>query len=184
MAVAMTQMARYYGFPAGVNVALSDANVADAQAGLEKGLSLLAGALAGADIYGHQGIAGADQGASLEQLVIDNEMASLVRRMLRGFDVTDETLALDVIEQVGVGGNFLAQPHTVRHFRHELWQPTLLNRRGWEQWREAGGKTLLDEAIARKHELLATHSVPPLPEDLDAEISRIVAAAERVTGDG
>ncbi len=178
IAVVMAQLAHRYGLPCGLNVGLADSCLADAQMGLEKGMSLVLGMLAGADIFGHQGIAGADQGASLEQLVIDDEIASMARRVCRGLDVTDETLALDVIERVGPGGEFLSDPHTAQHFRSELWFPTIFGRRRWEEWAAAGGPSKLQAAQERSAELLATHEPKPLPEELGRELDAIVACAE------
>jgi trimethylamine--corrinoid protein Co-methyltransferase len=111
MAVAMVQMARHYGFPVYINVGLTDAKVPDAQAGVEKGTSLLAGALAGADTFGHCGICGTDHAGSLVWLYLDNEFMEYVKRIVRGFEVNADTLATEVVRQVGPGGNFLAEPH-------------------------------------------------------------------------
>ena len=129
MAVAATQIAKHYGLPVYINVGMGDSKCIDAQSGLERGMTLLMGALAGADTFGHMGICGADQGASLEQLVIDNEMAAYVKRILRGFEVNEDTLAVEVIKRVGIGQNFLADHHTVDHFRQEIWFPTGFDRR-------------------------------------------------------
>jgi len=128
MALAMTQMGKFYGFPVYINVGMTDSKLADAQAGLEKGTSLLMGALAGADTFGHLGIVGADQAASLEHLIIDDEIASFVKRVMRGFQVDEDTLAEEVMTRVGVRGNFLTEEHTLRHFRQELWFPRLCDR--------------------------------------------------------
>jgi len=179
MAVAMTQVARRYGLPAYINVGLSDSKRLDAQSGLERGMTLLIGALAGADTFGHLGIAGPDQGASLEQLIVDNEMAGYVKRLLRGFEVNPETLALAVIERVGIGGSFLIEPHTRDHFRREFWFPRLFDRRRWEAWEANGGKTLADRARERKRQILAEHQPEPVEEELARELDRIVAVAAR-----
>jgi trimethylamine--corrinoid protein Co-methyltransferase len=177
MAVALTQLARSYGLPVYVNVGLSDSKRIDAQSGLERGMSLLLGALAGADTFGHLGILGPDQGASLDQLIVDNEMAGYVKRLRRGFTVDDETLALPVIEAVGIGGSYLAEPHTRRHFRQEAWFPKLFDRRTWEPWAADGQQTLADAARARKRQILAEHQPEPIDEALGRELDRIVAAA-------
>jgi len=177
MAVAMTQIGKAYGFPVGINVGLTDAKIPDAQAGLEKGMTLLMGALAGADIFGHMGIAGADQGASLPQLVIDNEMAAYVRRITKGFEVNAETLAVEVVERVGIGGNFLAEPHTVAHFRREVMFPKLLDRCDWDTWLTGGGQDMLARATACVDGWVAGHQVKPLAEYQRREIETIVADA-------
>ncbi len=179
MAVAMTQLGKSYGFPVGNNVGLTDAKIPDAQAGIEKGMTLLAGALAGADIFGHMGISGMDQGASLAQLVLDNEMAGYLRRILRGLEVDEETLALEVIRSVGIGGNYLDTEHTVRHFRREYWFPKLFDRNNWERWVKEGAKTVLEKALEIEDELLTQYQCTPLEDGTLKEINQVVASAEK-----
>jgi trimethylamine--corrinoid protein Co-methyltransferase len=179
MAVAMTQMARHYGLPVYINVGLSDSKRVDAQSGLERGMTLLMGALAGADTFGHMGILGADQAGSLEQLIVDNEMAAYVKRVLRGFSVDEETLALDVIQKVGIGGNFLGEAHTRDHFLQEMWLPIAFDRRRWEEWWANGARTMADWAHERKIQILAEHHPPPLEPELAREIDGIVAVVRR-----
>lgn len=179
MAVAMAQMAHYYGLPVYINVGLSDSKRVDVQSGLERGMTLLMGAQAGADTFGHMGILGADQAASLEQLIVDNEMAAYVKRVLRGFSVNEETLALDVIHKVGIGGSFLGEVHTRDHFRQELWFPTAFDRRRWDEWWTDGAHTMADWAQERKVQILTEHRPPAVEPDLVKEIDDIVAAARR-----
>ena len=99
MAVGMTQMGKFYGLPVYINVGLTDSKLPDAQAGLEAGITLACGAMAGADIFGHLGICGVDQATSLPMLVMQHEIIGYVERLLRGVEVNDEKLGLDVIEQ-------------------------------------------------------------------------------------
>jgi trimethylamine--corrinoid protein Co-methyltransferase len=179
MAVAMAQIAQHYGLPPYVNVGLGDSKRVDAQSGLERGMTLLMGALAGADTFGHMGIAGADQAASLEQLIVDDAMAAYAKRILRGFAVNGETLALEVIKRVGIGGNFLADKHTVTHFRKELWSPQLFDRRDWQSWWDGGAKTMVQWAREKKHCILSEHSPEPIDSALAGEIDGIVTAAAR-----
>jgi len=179
MAVAMTQMAHHYGLPVYINVGLSDSKRVDIQSGLERGMTLLMGALAGADTFGHMGILGADQAGSLEQLIADNEMAAYVKRVLRGFSVDEDTLALDVIRQVGIGGNFLGEAHTYDHFRQELWFPTAFDRRRWDEWWADGARTMADWAHEHKVQILEGHHPTAPDPDLVREIDSIVAAARR-----
>lgn len=179
MAVAMTQMAHHYGLPVYINVGLSDSKRVDIQSGLERGMTLLMGALAGADTFGHMGILGADQAGSLEQLIADNEMAAYVKRVLRGFSVDEDTLALDVIRQVGIGGNFLGESHTYDHFRQELWFPTAFDRRRWDEWWADGARTMADWAHEHKVQILEEHHPTAPDPDLIREIDSIVVAAQR-----
>jgi len=179
MGVAVAQLAKYYRLPVGVNVGFTDAKVPDAQAGSEIGMTLLLGALAGADIFGGMGIAGCDQGFSLPQLIIDNEIIGFVKRILRGLRVDTETCAYDVIEQVGIGGMFLTHHHTLALWRNEIWIPELCDRNLWEPWIAAGGKTMLERAIDRQEKILGTHTLEWLDEDTQRELDTIVAVAER-----
>jgi trimethylamine--corrinoid protein Co-methyltransferase len=182
MAVACTEMGRHYGLPVYINVGLTDSETVDAQAGLECAATLLVGALAGADIFGHMGIAGVDQASSLEMLVWQNEVIEYVERFLRGFEVTDETLALDLIDEVGPGGTFIDRPHTAEHFRREIWMPALLDREYWDTWEAAGRPDARKRARERLEELLAGYEPTPVASSVLREAERIVADARRLLG--
>jgi len=180
MAVAMTQMGRFYGFPVYINVGLTDAKTLDAQAGAEKASTMMLGALAGADMFGHAGICGTDHAAGLEWLLADHELLAYVKRVARGFDVTRETLATDVVRSVGPAGSFLAEEHTVRHFRDELWLPgAAWTRQTWDAWANEGRRTIGDRLRDEAKRILTEHTPDPIDEKLAAEIDRIVEAARR-----
>lgn len=179
MAVAIIQIAKWYGFPVGVNVGLTDSKLTDSQNGLERGMTLLLGALAGADIFGHMGIVGADQGASLAELIINNEMISYLKRIMKGFEVNKETIAFEVIRRVGVGGHFLEDEHTLKYFRKEVWFPSLFDRNNWELWKGKGGNSILERAVKKKEEILNEHKIEPLDQDIANRIDEIVKEAEK-----
>jgi len=179
MAVAITQIAKWYGFPVGVNVGLTDSKLPDSQNGLERGMTLLLGILAGADIFGHMGIVGTDQGASLAELIINDEMISYLRRIMKGFEVNKETIAFEVIRRVGVGGHFLEDEHTLRHFKEELWFPSLFDRNSWELWKGKEGNSILERAAKKKEEILNEHKIEPLDRDIANRIDEIVKEAEK-----
>lgn len=179
MAVAITQIAKWYGFPVGVNVGLTDSKLPDSQNGLERGMTLLLGILAGADIFGHMGIVGADQGASLAELIINNEMISYLRRIMKGFEVNKETIAFEAIRRVGVGGHFLEDEHTLKYFRKELWFPSLFDRNSWELWKGKEGNSILERAVKKKEEILNEHKIEPLDRDIANRIDEIVKEAEK-----
>ena len=183
MAVAMVQMARYYGFPVYVNVCLTDAKVPDAQAGAEKGTSLLLAALAGADTFGHCGICGTDHAGSLVWLALDHEIMEYVKRITRGFDVDAGMVASDIISKVGPGGNFLAEEHTVQHFRKELWLAgPAWTRQSWDGWAESGKLSMADRLREQINQILSSHEPELLEEGLIKEVDSIVKAAERELG--
>jgi len=180
MGVAMVQMARLYGFPVYINAGLTDAKVPDAQAGIEKGTSMLLGALAGADMFGHCGICGTDHGASLSWLVVDNELAAYVKRIARGFEVNTETLATEVVNAVGPKGNYLAEEHTARHFREELWLCSQLwTRQSFDAWENDGCKSFAGRIEDELRRILTTHKPEPIDEALAGEVDKIVECAKR-----
>ena len=179
--VAMTQMGKRYGLPVYINVGLTDSKRVDAQAGLEAGLSLALGAAAGADIFGHLGIVGADHAASPDMLVFHDEVVGFVESALREMEFSDEALGLDVIDRVGPGGSFIGEEHTVRHFRQELWFPGLLDREFYQAWLEAGATDMETRCEARRRRLAASHAPAPLPEEVDAAFEDIIRAADRET---
>jgi trimethylamine--corrinoid protein Co-methyltransferase len=180
MGVAMVQIAHFYGFPVYINVGLTDAKVLDAQAGIEKGNTMLLGALAGADTFGHCGICGADHGASLNWLVVDHELMNYVKRIVSGFEVNAETLATEVVNRVGPCGSFLADEHTAMHFRNELWLTgAAWTRQSWEAWETQGRGSMSDRVKDKVKHILATHRPEPVDSGLDRELDHIVECAQR-----
>jgi len=181
--VAMTQMGKGYGLPVYVNVGLTDAKRPDAQAGLEAAATLLPAAAAGADIFGHMGISGVDQAASLDMLILQHELIDYVESVLREIDFSDEALSLAEIAAVGPGGGYIDRDHTVAHFRRELWFPRLLDRQYYDAWLAGGASSMADRCARRKAEIFASgHRPEPVAPELDRELVRIVAAARRELG--
>jgi trimethylamine--corrinoid protein Co-methyltransferase len=186
LGLAAVQLGHHYGFRVPINSALTDACLPDFQGGFEKGLTAIVALLCGADGIGAQGLVGADQGASLEQLVIDNEWLAAVDHVLRlGFEVNDETLAVDLIRRVGIGGSYIAEEHTVRHMRQTYWPSDLFNQKSWDAWQADGGLDVHARAHARVQQILAK-GYPPQPllsssaiADLDALIQDAGAHPER-----
>ncbi|MGQ9515347.1 MAG: trimethylamine methyltransferase family protein [Thermoproteota archaeon] len=156
------QIARSFGLSAGCNVGLADSNIPDFQAGFEKALGSCLAIAAGAEDIGAQGIVGADQGCSFEQLVIDDEWMRMISRFFQGIDVSPETLAVDLIKKVGAGGNFIQEIRTLRHIRKELWLPRIFKRERWDSWLSKGAKDSMARARERVREILREH-YPPQP---------------------
>jgi len=115
---------------------------------------------------------------SFGQLVIDDEIAGMVKRVLRGIGVDRELMGVEVIKKVGIGNNFLTEPHTIEHLEAEQVQATIIDRRRRGAWEKRGSKSLIESANERARELLKSHEPKPLPEDVIAELKRIVASAE------
>lgn len=145
-AVASGQLARFYGIQGGTNTALTDALYPDFQGGFEKGVTAAFNSLSGLASIGCQGIVGADQGFSYEQLVLDNEWIDYYNYIVRGFEVTEESIGFDTIKEVGIAGNFLGEEHTVEHMRDSYWSSDIFNRQDWVNWVRHGSKTVYDKA--------------------------------------
>lgn len=179
LGVGMTQLGKSYGLPVYINVGLTDSKIPDAQAGLESGVTLSCGAMAGADIFGHLGICGVDQAASLDMLVMQHEVIGYVESLLRDVEVSDEKLGLDAISGAMAAGSFLAEEHTVRHFRQELWFPQLLDRRFFQAWQDDGRKDMATRCREMKHRVLREHEPTPMDPDMSKSVDRLVEDAKR-----
>jgi len=163
--VAHAQLARFYGLPSRGGGALTDASYPDAQAGYESMMGLLTAVNAGIDFVLHAaGILSSYLAFSYEKLVLDDEICGQVRRLHRGIAVTPDTLAYEIMANVGPGGNFLMEMHTVDRCRTEFWLPSLSDRGGLEAWMQDGQPTAVDRASQRWQTLLAEHEDPPLDE--------------------
>ena len=177
--VAMTQMGKFYGLPVYINVGLTDSKRPDAQAGLEAGVTLMLGAAAGADIFGHMGICGVDQATSLDILALQDDIIGYVESAMRQIDFSDEAFGLDVTQEVGPGGSFIDQMHTATHFRKELWFPRLLDRQFYQAWHDAGAKSTEERAREMKEDILRKHTAEPPSREISKELNRILAAARK-----
>jgi trimethylamine---corrinoid protein Co-methyltransferase len=134
-----TQMAQFYRMPIWATAGRTDSKIPDAQAAYEHALTVPYVVQAGANhVSCGAGFIDFVLTVSFEQYVIDNEIIGMVKRMKRGFEVNRDTMALDLIKKIGPGGNFMAEEHTVRHMRSELFQPMLSDRQGWEKWNAEG----------------------------------------------
>lgn len=165
--------AHHLGYMSGCTSGLCDANVMDFQCGWERGLSGILLWAAGSESVGMRGEIGGGEGFSMESLVIENEMGGMLRKVSEGIIVNEDTLALDLIETVGIGGNYLAEEHTAGHAR-DFWQPEIFTRRQYQAYR--GDPKSLDERAHEKVESILNQYELELQVDRDVadEIDRIV----------
>jgi len=170
-------LSRWEDLPTFSLTGATDAKTVDQQAAAEAALSLAVESLAGPDVVHDLGYLESGLTYSFAQLAIRDDIAGWLRHLRSPYDMSDEALALDLIDEVGAEGQFLATPHTMRHFR-ELYYPILFERATYEAWREKDGGTLADRAGRRVDEILAA---TPAREPLacDEELRAVVAAAER-----
>jgi len=171
---AFAQVAHHYGFPALVGGFVTTAKEPDEQAAYEKFASAVTPILAGADMIAGIGLLEDCRTLWLEQLVIDDEMTRIIKRMAEGIVVDDETIALDVIDRVGAGRDYLGQRHTMEHFRTEHFMPVVSDRSSFDTWKAKGSKTLLERAQDEVRRILKEHSVEPVRDEVKEVCEQLV----------
>ena len=165
------ELAQYCKIPCYATAGMSDSKIPDVQSGYEKALSALTVALVGANyIHDAAGVLEFCTTISYEQVVIDNEIIGMVLRILRGIEVTKDSLAEELINKVGPGGNFMTEKHTVEHMRSEFFYPIVSNRLKREQWIKEGNKDGLKRAKEVVSKILRTHKPLPIPSEVNRRI--------------
>ena len=180
MAAALAQMLRFYGVPQGVHGSTTRANVSDAQAGYETGMLNLFSALSGSDVVIECTSASLENTAASvpEQAVIGNEICSFINRILQGIEVNPDTLAVDVIREIGPGGEYLTHDHTMEYFMTEHWDAKLGSRLPRDLWEEKGAMDVRAQARETYKKILATHQPKPLAPRVQKKLQQIVEQAE------
>ena len=149
--------------------------------GHEKTLTGLVAALAGANLIYGPGMLESGITFDFAQLVLDNEFVKMIRHTVKGFGVNTETLAADVIKEVGPARDFLTHRHTLRHMRSQS-EPELIDRMGIEDWKAAGGTGIYARAAEKTKRILENHKPEPLPEDVSLKIRSIITETEDELG--
>jgi trimethylamine--corrinoid protein Co-methyltransferase len=175
---ALCDLGRFYRLPVFSFGACSDSKTFDQQAALEGALWTLTTALAGGNLSHDVGYIDSGLTSSMEMTVMGDELIGMVRRFMRGVEVNEETMALDVIDQVGPGGHFLAEDHTRRHHRQNNWLPVVIDRQNYEMWAAAGSLSYGQRANARARKILESHQPQPLSEELQRAVRAIVERAD------
>jgi len=155
--------------------------VVDAQSGHEKTITGLLPALAGANVIYGLGMLEMGITFDLAQLVLDHEFAGMILHSLQGIPVNDETLAVDVIKEMGIGKDYLAHETTFKHMKSQS-QAQIIDRRMREDWEASGSPDIYKRAHDKMIEILETYEPPPLPAEVRATIREIVAEAEKEQG--
>jgi len=138
---------------------------------IEAALSIVTTGLTGANLIHGVGYIEKALTGSLFQLVLCDEVISYTKRMLRGIEVDDDTLAVEVINNVGPGGHFLGEMHTVENFKREFWFPTLMDRTRYDEWKMKGALTMGDRVRSKTQRLIKEHQ----PKALNAEVAKKIA---------
>jgi trimethylamine--corrinoid protein Co-methyltransferase len=170
MAMGFAQLARYYNLPSSGYVGLTNAKVCDAQAGYEKGMSPMAGMLAGLDLMNTAGLIDALMAFDFAMMAIDNEIAAMIKRAQRGLEFSPENLALDLIAETGPAGMFLDKPHTLERMKTCAILPEIADRDPRRTWEENGSLDAQAKAMLRVREILTRDNPAVFSPDVDARI--------------
>jgi trimethylamine--corrinoid protein Co-methyltransferase len=176
---AYADLFHYYDLPIWGTAGCSDSQFPDLQTGAEYAFTLLNAALDGANLIHDCGYLGQGFIASAELIIFANEVIAAVKRYLKGFEIDPDHLALDVIKEVGPGGNFLQDRHTLDFFMEEHWRPELFNRKNLPNWIRHGEETINCKLINKARDILETHHPEPLENGLISELDKIWQIAKK-----
>jgi len=172
---ASAQLARFYGVPSRGGGSLTDAKTADTQAGYESMMTLLAASTTGINFVLHAaGILQYYMAMSFEKFMVDDEIAGMVSRYLKGIDFTEEKFAFDIIKEVGPGGHFLTQKHTRKNHKVELRRTGLSDRQSYDGWAKESIDTN-QRAHKKWQDVLASYEPPALDGEVKAAIDEFIA---------
>ena len=175
---AFADMAKYYRLPMFSVAGCTDSTVLDAQATMEGALWIMLTSLNGGNLIHDVGYLEDGLTTSLELVVIFNEVIKMMRYFTRGFEINYNTLALDVIHEVGPGGEYLSTEHTLKHFKENFY-PELLTKTTFEVWEKEDGRDLIQRANEKVRDILKNHKPEPLDEKIMKELTRIIELKKR-----
>jgi trimethylamine--corrinoid protein Co-methyltransferase len=179
MAAAGAQLAREkYHVPVSLHGPWTDSIIPDGQSDLERMHFTLIPGLAGANVFSGAGMIEQGKTFSFEQLVIDDDIHGMVKLALGRINTDEDHLALESIDRVGPGGNFLVDDLTLKYLREERFLPIMMVRSTRQAWEAKGAKNLRERAKDKVRQILSHHQPPSLDQDVSKEISALVSAAE------
>lgn len=176
---AQAEVARSFNLPTWGLAGATDSKLLDAQAGIESAFSILSQGLSGLNLIHDVGYMAAGMACSLEQLVMGNEIVGMTKRFVEGISVTRETIARQIMEDVGPRGHFLVQQHTMDHFKKELWTAKLMNRQTIDNWNDSGQPTMEDRVKEEVRMISETHKPEPLDDKIISELDRLKKEGEK-----
>lgn len=175
----ITELAHFVGLPLWQTGGCTDSKALDEQAAIEGSLSVFFSALTGGDLCHDVGYTESAMTGSVFQLAMMDEAIGYARRITRGIEVNEDTLAVDVIHNVGPNGHYLREQHTRDYYKTEFFYPNLCDRRNYEEWEMMGKQTMSDRVISRVQDILATHEPSPIKPETEKVIGKVLAAAEK-----
>jgi trimethylamine--corrinoid protein Co-methyltransferase len=173
------QLSHYYNLPYFGGGCCSDSKLPDAQAGVEASMTALTSALAGINMIQDVGVFAFDDSGCMELLVIGDEIIRMIERILKGICVDEDSLAIDVIENVGPSGHFLSQKHTLNHLSREIYIPKLFDRKPESIWQREGSKDIGQVAHEKAKRILSEHKPEPLPKNVEQKLKELLKEAEK-----
>ncbi len=182
----LTEMARYCGMPMFGTAGCTDTKTMEIQSGIEAALQIHTSMLTGANFIHDCGYTESGKTGDIFQTVMDDEIISMARIIEDGIEINDETLALDVIDNVGPGGHYLYEDHTMKWFRKH-WRPTLMDRQNYEDWDKSGRLTMKERIINKTRDIIENHEGPisKVPADVKKDIQIVIDdAVNRVATEG
>ena len=179
LSAAGVQIAHYYGIPADTHGPTTNSKLLDEQTGFEKAICGILPALAGSEIVSGAGALESLSTSSIEQLVIDDEFYSMIFRLVKGLEVNDDTLGVDLIRKVGHEGVYLKEEQTRRHYKKEHRLPLLFDTQFRNAWQSAGAKDTVQRAKEKVRNILAEHKPARLGVDLERHLDDLLEDAKR-----
>ncbi|MDD4783406.1 MAG: trimethylamine methyltransferase family protein [Syntrophaceticus sp.] len=174
----MTQLAQFYGLPNFTEAGCVNATQPDIQAGAEAAVTILMTQLEGCNLVHDVGYLEGGRTGYLPFLAICDDLIDMARYAGAGTRVSPEHLAVDCIDDVGPGGNYMAHPHTFKHFRDEIWDPRFFTRYRWEQWLAKDKESPMDRALKKVKEVLANYQAAALPAGAQDEMKAVIGRRE------
>lgn len=175
----MTQLSKFYGIPNFTEAGCTNATIPDPQAGFEAGVSILMNQLSGANLIHDVGYLEGGKTGCLPFLVMCNDYIGYARYLGKGTIINDDTLAVDAIDEAGIGNNFLSLEHTYEHFREEIWQPKFFNRLMWDAWESKGKASYMDIHREEVKRILSCDNPEPLSNSVAAGLEEIITKREK-----
>ena len=173
------ELSTYYGIPIFGKGGCSDSKAFDQQVAIEATQGLIMAGLSGVNLIHDVGYMESGLTSSCDSIVMCNEIIGLVKRLIRSVEVTDETLAVDVVAEVGPGGHFLSHEHTLRNFKREIWLPELLSHKNNDSWLADGGRSLKEVVNEKTRWILENHKPVVIPDSKRKQIREIVEGRDR-----
>ena len=175
MNLMVADMAKHYGAAFSGHGGHTDAKRPSPEAGAQRALTTIPALMCGGTTSVAAGLLSVDEVFSPIQMIIDNEYVAALKRFARGCEITEETLAVEVVKAIGPDGLFTGTEHTVAHFRDEIWEPRLWSRSMLDRWRAEDAQTDVDRAREICADILARPDAPPrVSEQTEAELSRVM----------